>query len=208
MMLRILALGLSLLAAAGCSLVNPFVIGPRTRVAAATAPPSPSMDLPTAKAYADKVKDEYREALGDQAKLLSWLGIGLIPLSAAAIGLGATGGPPSAVLATGLTGAAGFGVGTWLINKPRQAAYVAGIKAVSCAVDAVEPLGEINIASLHASLTTLETGIPALQRGIAVLTPLVGDLENDLKQVDQTAFAEHLKVLNEAKADLTLATSL
>src|SRR5438094_201999 len=83
---------------------------------------------------------------------------------------------------------AGYGVGTWLINKPRQAAYVAGIKAVSCAVDAVEPLGEINIASLHASLTTLETGIPALQRGIAVLTPLVGDLENDLKQVDQTAF--------------------
>jgi hypothetical protein len=207
-MLRGIVVGLSLLSITGCSLVNPFVIDSRTRDEAMKTPPQPPMSLPQAKKYAELVNDRYRTALGDQAKLQAWMGIGLIPLSAAAIGLGAAGGPAVAVLATGLAGGAAFGTGTWLINRERQAAYAAGLKAVTCAVDAVGPLGEVDAASLKNGVNTLATDIPNLQRAIAILTPLVGDLERDLKAINPTGFEQHHQVLKEARAELPLATAL
>lgn len=212
-MLRSLFALLVLVATAGCSLVNPLVVGPKARSRALDPASSAGRQplitkLDDAKKYARWVKDEYRGALGDQAKLQSWLGIGLIPLSAAAIGIGASGGPANAVLATGLAGAAGFGAGMWLINKPHQLAYVAGIKAVTCAVDAVEPLGEIDESRLDRDLGTLRTQIPLLEQAIASLAPLTASLERDLAQATAGDFPEHQRLLNDAKAQVAAAMSL
>src|SRR5262245_36743880 len=97
-----------LLATSGCAgIVNPHLTW-------APDAPADSINLDQALRYADGAKKAYRDALGNQAKLASWLGIGLIPLMAASAGLGITGGPPAAVAATALTGAAGYGVGVWL----------------------------------------------------------------------------------------------
>jgi len=101
---------------------------------------APTFSLSQAVAYADKAKAAYKEALGNQSRLASWLGIGIIPLAAAAGGLGVTGGPPTAIAATGFAGIAAYGIGTWLYSKPYQRAWVAGYNATSCAVDAVLPL--------------------------------------------------------------------
>ncbi len=54
--------------------------------------------------------DAYIEAVGDQAVLTNAPAIGVIPFSAAALGLGITGSSPNAVTALGLSGAAGFGI--------------------------------------------------------------------------------------------------
>jgi hypothetical protein len=52
-----------------------------------------ALTLEQAIAYADNAKAAYKDALGNQAQLASWLGIGIIPMMSAAAGLGVTGGP-------------------------------------------------------------------------------------------------------------------
>lgn len=202
------------LALSGCSLVNPYVVGSRTREDPETRQivvVAGKTDLVAALAYAARVKDEYRGALSDQARLQAWLGIGLIALSAAALGLGATGAPAEWILGLGLTGAAGFGTATWLLNRPRQAAYVAGIKAVTCAEAAVTPLVPLNAASLETDLGTLSDQIPVVERQIAVVAATVDRFEAVLAGLSATgrlAAPEHDDLLRDAKAELAATRSL
>ena len=136
----------------GCGLTNPHISWNRELKKDAIVP-----TLPQALAYADSAKEEYRRALGSQAELASWLGIGLIPLMSAAAGLGVTGGPTTAIAATTMAGVAAFGVGTWLYSKPNQRAWVAGYNATSCAITAVTPLVDASTRS-----TTIQNHIDAL----------------------------------------------
>jgi hypothetical protein len=131
-------MAVSVLVSACAGITNPHISWDK-QVTSATV-----LTLPQALAYADKAKDEYRNALGNQAQLASWLGIGLIPLMSAAAGLGVTGGPTAAIAATTMTGVAAFGVGTWLYSKPYQRAWVAGYNATSCAITAVTPLVDVS----------------------------------------------------------------
>ena len=116
-----------------CSMMNPYIdIGDR--------PQDNTILLSKAIDYANKGKDEYTNALGEQAEFNSYLGIGLTALGAAALGLGITGGSTTAITILGLTGASAYGVGSFLENKPRQRAYILGYNALNCAVEAVLPL--------------------------------------------------------------------
>jgi len=166
----------------GCSLVNPYVFPEGSQAEKFRAKTVP-MDV--ALEYSATAKDRYREALRDQARLQSWLALGLIPLSAAAIGLGATGGSPHAVLALGLTGASAFGAGVWLSNKPRQLAYVAGIKAVTCAEDAVAPLDVSGTVrnELDTNVKALGTELPILQTATDKVAALAAAAAAEAKAV-------------------------
>jgi hypothetical protein len=170
--------------------------------------------------YADHAKAEYRKALGNQAQLASWLGIGLIPLMSAAAGLGITGGPPAAITATTLTGVAAYGVGTWLYSKPYQRAWVAGYNATSCAITAVLPLrdvlqrkaiieGHVNdvdlkredVAGKAAALTTAIQNAPGIQNSPLGLRAKqrVQDAEAQLASTATTR-TNVLKMLGQAEA--------
>src|SRR5262249_10201678 len=132
----------------------------------------PAQDFREAWAEAERVKEAYRKALGNEAELQNWLGIGLIPLAAAAMGLGVSGGHTTQILALGLGGAAAFGTATWLSNRPRTAAYVAGYKAVTCAQQAVTPLAQRDIFDEtfdRRLLTALGRLIPVVQKDIATV---------------------------------------
>ena len=146
------------LALSGCSLLNPHVTWERP-------PEGQSVTLQSAIDYANRAKVAYKEATGDQAMLTSGLGLGLIPLSAAALGLGITGANGDAITALGLTGAAGYSGATWLSSKPRQLVYIAGIKAMTCAVDAMIPLNlpPQDQTGLKNDLTTLNGVIADVQ---------------------------------------------
>lgn len=122
--------------------------------------------LAGARARSTELKRRYEGAVGDQAKLNASMGIALIPLTAAAIGLGATGGSAAAIVALSAAGAAGYGTATWLSSKPRQMAYLAGLKAITCAEDAVKPLDmsladrvqlESDIRSLNVAIRRVES---------------------------------------------------
>jgi len=104
-------------------------------------PNSHPVPLNTAINYANNGKDNYAEALGEQAEFNSYLGIGLTALGASALGLGVVGtGSTTAITVLGLTGASAYGIGSFLENKPRQRAYILGYNAINCAIEAVLPL--------------------------------------------------------------------
>jgi hypothetical protein len=210
--LVVLAVTISL---AGCSLVNPYVInrevreGRRADGTPAVVDPS-RMTFREAREYAGRVKEQYRGALVDQAQLNSWLGIGLIPLTAAAMGLGASGGPATGVLALGLTGGAAFGTATWLSNRPRQAAYVAGIKAVTCAEAAVQPLALTarDEKRLTGSLDPISDQIATVDRQAAVVALAIDTLEAAVAKVPEALQPHYLELVKDAKSELTAARSL
>jgi hypothetical protein len=200
-MARVVAMIVALVLA-GCSLVNPHVFPDRPKPEELRAKVIP---MDTALRYSLEAKDKYRGALRDQATLQSLLGIGLIPLSAAAIGLGATGGSPEAILALGLAGTSAFGTGAWLLNKPRQLAYVAGIKAVTCAEEAVAPLdvsADVR-KELNANVRLLATQLPRLEDAANRAASAAGVGEALAKAVT----SKHAVLVGQAAALLSLTKS-
>jgi hypothetical protein len=163
-----------------------------------------------ASEYALRVKERYRQAVGEQAQLQSWLGIGLISLSAAAIGLGAVGGSTDAIIALGLAGGGGYGMGTWLLNRPRQAAYVAGIKAVTCAEDAITPLAlpEAGVILLGKNLGVLGEQIPKVEEQAAVVSEIIDRLQPKLAAVPEAARKSADELVKDATVELANAKSL
>ena len=137
---RLGASGLCLVLLAGCSsLYDPHITLNDT--------PSGAVSFEAAEIYANDAKDKYREALGEYSRFNKLLGASLIPLGAATLGLGITGASSTAVTALGLTGATGFGLGSWLQSTPTQQAYIGGHNATNCAIEAMLPLKVVSIST-------------------------------------------------------------
>jgi len=150
----------------GCSLMNPHVTWDR--------PNDPTnITFADGEKYANDAKEKYKEAIGDQALLNNWLAMGLIPLAGAAIGLGVHQVSGQAITALSLTGASAFGIGTWLSSSPRTKVYVAGIKAMGCAVTAMRPL-EID------ELMFSRNDLIALNQAISQVSPAMAGLESSI----------------------------
>jgi hypothetical protein len=184
------------LAAAGCAgITNPYV-KPDGR-------PGGNVTLESAIGYANSAKDAYKEALGNQAELRSWLGIGLIPLGAATLGLGITGASPTAITVLGLTGAAAYGTGSWLQSPPQERAYIAGYNAINCAIGAVAPLNidkNSEFARFDESMKIIDRHIADVQSQIGVVNAAISDLEPSAGSQDA--------LVVRAKEEVTAARSI
>jgi hypothetical protein len=152
-----------------CSLINPHV-----RAEFKPDAVEESVTLSSALAYTRAQIDSYQAGIDDQAELNSALALGLIPLTAAAMGVGATGGPATTVLALGLSGAAAYGLGSWFASKPEQLLYAAGIKALICARRVVDPIAIPEVTGgalhryLHGSSMTDQASVVAMITGARV----------------------------------------
>jgi len=177
-----------------CSLVNPYVTWDR--------PPSGAQTLQDGIAYANRAQDKYKEAIGDQAKLTNILGLGLIPLSAAALGLGVTDGSGAVIAALGLAGGASYASGTWLSSRPRQLVYVAGIKAMTCAVDAMLPLAFSPDArkAFKDDLSGLNSAIGTFLQQVARVRELLEKVKRD--------YPDEQDVIADTERDLHTADTL
>lgn len=201
---HILAVGLAA-ALGGCSLWNPHVTWERPSITAdgtATEKPYNEITISDAIAYANRGKEAYKQAAGEQEELKSALALGLIPLSAAAVGLGVHEVSGEAITALGLTGAAGLGLGTWFNNEPYKTIYIAGARALGCAVEAVAPLdlnrslidqlridlGDIprsaglndHMSALHTARGAAESALRAFDPNGTDTGPLVERAEDDI----------------------------
>jgi hypothetical protein len=165
---RLICVAMASVWVSGCAVINPH----ETLRRSSDPPPTKIVD---GIKYADKAKAAYWQAIKEQSQLRSWLGIGLIPLGAAALGLGVTSGPPAAIAALGLTGAAGYGIGTWLESKPNQKAWLAGYSATTCAVDAILPLlyVEMNQDAINQDIGSLDTAITGLDSTLGAVRALL-----------------------------------
>lgn len=138
--MRKLQIVLLTFAISGCALLNPHVVPDDLDDSGTPACPAHTMDLDTALVCAYAWSNTYRGALSSQAKLRTWSGVTLIALSGLALGYGITDGSGDTLTWLGIAGGVGYGASNWLANKPAQLAYLAGMKAISCAVTIVEPL--------------------------------------------------------------------
>lgn len=166
----------------GCrSLTNPHV---RPKV---TDRPNPGADLQAALLYADKVQQRYNKAIGNQARLTSWMGLTLIPLGAVGVFIGATSssrGSKDALLGLTLAGAAGYGSGTWLSSKPRTLVYILGAEAVGCAKAAVQPFALSS--DQRKELERAIYGDPGVERS---LPDVLNDLPRQIVEVEKEALS-------------------
>ena len=123
---------------AGCSLLDPHFQVPRAQV------PDPTYagDLGTAISEADILRLEYQQAVGEQSIARSSLALTLVPLSAATLAVGITGGAGIRDFMTGAAagGAALFGLGSLFVDSNRQRIYLAGSVAITCATWAMAPV--------------------------------------------------------------------
>ncbi len=115
----------------GCTLVDPYRPG---EDAAFRARPS----LANAVAFAETTRDRYYTALTERT--LGGRAAGLLGIGSAAAGAAAgLRGHPGTALGFGAAGAGLFAAGGALHSEPRLGAYVAGIRALGCALGAIPP---------------------------------------------------------------------
>ena len=143
----------------GCALTDPYArwTAPElTEVAQQT-----DISLPYAIAYAQNARDAYRDKLSDHAIFTNSVAPALITLGAVVLALAAYGANTDAILGVGLAGGTAYSLANWYSNDTQELVYLAGMKAMSCAVGAVLPLNFSVAAkkSLKTDITSLSTAI-------------------------------------------------
>jgi hypothetical protein len=149
-----------------------------------------------AVAYARTAEGEYVEAAANLAKLSTGMGSLMIPLAAAGTGIGITSGSATALTALGLSGAAGYGMGTWLGDKSRQSLYLQAAEATVCAVKATSPLGPLN------------TNPALLTDELNVLSNSIAEVKNEINRAEAKECTPDERQLREAKLALDDATKI
>jgi hypothetical protein len=155
-------------AVGSCTVLNPYVGADRPLLTASAATNGP-VTLREGLAYAARLQENYREAVGDQALLRNVSAVTLIGIVSAATGIALTAGGgvgTAALVGGGLGSAALFSSALWLNSTPRQRVYIAGYRALSCAVDAVIPL-EMDPVAIKRFLEVLSASLSALEAKLA-----------------------------------------
>lgn len=113
--------------------------------------------------YARWVQGQYKDEISDKALFVNISNITLLQLGLATIGLGAAGVSGDEILITGLSASSLYGTASLLRSNPVDMAYVAGMKAIQCAVDAVEPITlmdfSVKLKEKNGTETTVTSGV-------------------------------------------------
>ena len=206
---RLATLILALMSLQGCAMFDPYVAPNNTLCPANTS----DVDLSGAVACATGWQREYRGALKTHAQVGAWTGTTLILASAAAIGLGATGDTGDTITWIGAGGAALYGTSAWLGSEPREAAYIDGMKAMSCVVSIAQPLTFIDAQStdFDADLSELRTAIgavrPKLRRAEAEHLNAVRSSETDTR-ITSAEIGRAQKIIDAGKTQIAAAEQI
>ena len=194
----------------GCnSLVNPYLqFGDRPTVeqkAGSSTSVSP-IPIATAVAYANRVKDRYRQAIGDDATFNRLLGAGLIG-TATTLPIMALN--EASTKSTGIVGVSGAGVyalNAWFQSEPRQRAYIQGYNAVNCAVAVMLPLAfdqtQEPYKSFHMAVKGIVSKIHALEGDIPNVEISIENLAREqetAKKLSRQMVASARTAITEAK---------
>ena len=178
------------LTVSGCSLIDSYLKW--NLPAIKDFPPNIQFSLPYAIKYANNARDAYQTKLSDNAKLTNTLAPGLITLGAIVLGLAAYGAHTDTILGVALGGGTAYSLGNWFSNNTRELVYIAGMKGMSCAVDAVLPL---NFSKRSREM--LEIDAKALSGSIANVNSAIGNVRNRIPAAEphDTALADSARTL-------------
>ena len=183
-----LMLALAVIGLAGCgSLANPYLrFDGRPAVTSKQEDDSVlvrHISIGDAVAYADKVKDGYREAIGDEATFTRLLGAGLIGTATALPVMALNEARAKSLGIVGLYGAGAYALDAWLQSEPRQRAYIQGYNAVNCAVAVVRPLAFDGNQEPYKSFGTAVTGVVSKIRDLeGEIADAIIEIENGNRQ--------------------------
>ncbi|MCV2362613.1 hypothetical protein LNV23_04010 [Paucibacter sp. DJ1R-11] len=139
----------------GCA-VNPLVSWQRPE---AKASPVPLVD---AQRYADEARKAYRDARDKHVQAVTGLNSGLLSLGVLGTGLAVAKSHKDALLGTAFLGATAYAFGQQNLNVQHRLVYEAGIDAIGCAKDAIQPLA-MSISDRQG----LEIAMPVLDAALA-----------------------------------------
>jgi len=137
-------------ALSGCaSVLSPQIVSPTltggpggTQAAAPVASAPRNWQQPTveeAVQMATALQGQYAQAVVEHGAVQPGLGTALIGLGAAGLFKSVTGGNPTDIAGAGVLGSAGYLWGSNFASQPRQKVYLAGIRALNCAIQATRP---------------------------------------------------------------------
>ncbi len=158
--------------------------------------------------YARARQDAYIKAMVDDTVLSDRIALGLLPMGAAVLGLGVTGTTGDPIMALALSGATGYGLGTWFTNKARREVFKVGATATGCVIAAAAPLDvskekqkriETARNHLHETLVTLRGKLDP-ENTISAVTELITNAEETLRHADEV-----LQGLNQAGSTIVNA---
>jgi hypothetical protein len=132
---------LSILFLTSCSLTNPYVDDAKLvdKNKSVLCPLNPATYIEALKC-SSSIKSEYISAMGDQANLSNWTGIGLIPLTAYTIGFALNGESVTKISDFALGSAGLFSLSNWLSAPTQTKVFSLGQKAIQCAEQVAAPL--------------------------------------------------------------------
>lgn len=190
-----LFMGLSL--GACSSLTNPYIDEAKlSNDSSVNSCPPDTATLAGALECSRQLKSRYLEAMGDQANLASWTGIGLIPLTAYTIGFAVNGESAAKISDFALTSAGLYSLSNWLAAPQRSKVYALGLKGLQCAEHAVLPL----------TLTTAE--LNSLQNHTVALDLAYADARSALAKFPDHSLApqvqQHLQEANTLRQQAAL----
>jgi len=155
-------------------------------------------NLDDALSYVDHTYDAYRYKLLQDVRQSSELSSGLMALGAIGIGLAAFDAHLDTLKATGLLGASAYQLGTWNRNDDRRKSYLAGMRAMVCINEVVNPM--LGIAGNQT----------IIQRDIAQLNEAFDEYANEAGKVTEAlsnmslVTIEFSNVTDNAKRQLAL----
>jgi hypothetical protein len=139
--LWVLLIALLLTFSGGCAVFHPYVRPDSAKRS--------DESLAAAIEYATAAKDRYMAAQNAYAGTATIIPYVALPLAAAGLGLGMTGGSTVAITALGLATGTSVAAGVWVQNKPREMAYNLGYQAVNCLLQSVEPFQAAATRDFH-----------------------------------------------------------
>lgn len=182
----------------GCQLTNPYIDDAQFVDSNSSSVCTPlTTDAATALSCSTQLKSKYLSAMGEQAELSTWTGIGLIPLTAFTIGFAANGESASKISDFALGTAGLYSLSSWLSTPERTKVYALGHQAIQCAEQVSLPLlvnsktGSANIKLNVKTLDKILASASALlkQEGDTKNKVLLGSAINEAKIVKSKAFA-------------------
>ena len=121
----------------GCSPLSPQIFS--DDMLSASASDGKPETMQQAKASAQQVMRRYNDAVREHSALTPGIGAALIGLSALTLARSINHSNNSDLVGLGVGGSAAYLYGSTFVSRPRQMIYLAGSKALSCAIAASEP---------------------------------------------------------------------
>lgn len=154
--------------------------------------------------HAEDIKTEYRKFTDRLGVTGFSLGVVLIPVAAATLGLGIAGAATNTITSMGLSSATLYGLGQWTVNTDKMRVYKAGETALQCLKTTSKPLHTAHDAYLKVDTDSIRKDLIKLGDLINTINDLIPNASANLRTTATEAVNQATETQKHANDALTL----